>query len=87
MTSINERVINFYMTETSNYRCGYCYSIWEHNDPQAELHHSSRDLQSLLPKPLGYLFSANSLLKVLGDLSFSIHFSSKAAGMLVGAKQ
>lgn len=48
MASLSERVIHFIMAEPNNYRCGYCYLIWEHNDPQAELHHSSRDLQFLL---------------------------------------
>ncbi|WP_445780215.1 hypothetical protein [Shewanella sp.] len=75
MTSTNEMVINFHMTEACNYRCGYCYTNLEGNDLQAELHHSSKDIQSLLIRPAGYFFSDNSIRKALGDTSVRINFA------------
>ncbi|MGI2040584.1 hypothetical protein ACRN9Z_21310 [Shewanella frigidimarina] len=76
MTSTNEMVINFHMTEAYNYRCGYRYATWEGNDLQAELHHSSKDIQSLLIKLVGYFFSDNPIRKALGYTSARINFAS-----------
>jgi radical S-adenosyl methionine domain-containing protein 2 len=79
MTSTSEKVINFHMTEACNYRCGYCYSTWEGNDSQAELHHSSQDIQSLLVKLVDYFFSDNPIRRTLGYTSVRINFAGGVA--------
>ncbi|GIU46515.1 viperin family antiviral radical SAM protein [Shewanella algidipiscicola] len=84
MTNISEMVINFHMTETCNYRCGYCYATWESNDSQAELHHSSGDIQSLLIKLADYFFSENPIRKALGYTSVRINFAGGEPVMLGG---
>ncbi|WP_394230066.1 viperin family antiviral radical SAM protein [Shewanella colwelliana] len=82
MTSISEMVINFHMTETCNYRCGYCYATWEGNDSQAELHQSSGDIQSLLRKLADYFLSENPIRKALRYTSVRINFAGGEPVML-----
>lgn len=84
MTSMNEMVINFRMTETCNDRCKYCYATRESNNPQSELHHVSRDIQSLLLKPSDCFFSENPTHEVLGYQSVKINFESRSPAMAGG---
>ncbi|USD37977.1 viperin family antiviral radical SAM protein [Ferrimonas sp. SCSIO 43195] len=84
MTSVNEMVINFHMTETCNYRCEYCYATWEGNDSQAELHHSFGDIQSLLRKLSNYFFTSNALKTALGYRAVRINFAGGEPVMLGG---
>ncbi|WP_285163245.1 viperin family antiviral radical SAM protein [Shewanella goraebulensis] len=84
MTSTNEMVINFHMTEACNYRCGYCYATWEGNDSQSELHHSSQDIQSLLKKLADYFFADNPIRKALGYTSVRLNFAGGEPVMLGG---
>jgi radical S-adenosyl methionine domain-containing protein 2 len=79
MTSTSEMVINFHMTEACSYRCGYCYATWEGNDSQAELHHSSQYIQSLLIKLADYFFSDKPIRKALGHTSVRINFAGGVA--------
>lgn len=82
MTTINEIVINFHMTEECNYRCGYCYATWEGNHSKAELHHSFGDIESLMLKLADYFFAENSLYHILNYTSVRINFAGGEPVML-----
>lgn len=84
MTSMNEMVINFRITETCNDRCKYCSAIRESNDLQAELHHASGDIQSLMLKSSDYFFSKNPTREVLGYQTVKINFTGRSPAMAGG---
>lgn len=84
MTGMNEMVINFRITETCNDRCKYCPATRESKDPQAELHHASGDIQSLMLKSSDYFFSKNPTREVLGYQTVKINFTGRSPAMAGG---
>lgn len=82
MTTIQELVINFHMTEACNYRCGYCYATWQDNSAETELHHAAENIHALLLKLADYFFADNSLRQTLKYQSVRINFAGGEPVML-----
>lgn len=59
MPSIPELVINWHLTESCNFHCGYCYSTWQRPDTKRELWKDSAKTQALLNSITQYFSPGN----------------------------
>jgi len=83
--TINELVINFHMTETCNYSCGYCYAAWNDLCSARELHHHDGQVELLLKALAEYYLNDNPLAAELGYKSVRINFAG-GEPMLLGPR-
>nr|WP_067297728.1 viperin family antiviral radical SAM protein [Marinobacterium profundum] len=83
MTTLDQLVINFHMTESCNYRCGYCYATWNDHSSERELHRHSGEVERLLDSLADYFLNPNPLQQALGYRSVRLNFAG-GEPMLLG---
>ncbi|GGO77599.1 radical SAM protein [Marinobacterium nitratireducens] len=83
MTTLDQLVINFHMTESCNYRCGYCYATWNDHCSARELHRHSGEVERLLDGLSDYFLNPNPLQQALGYRSVRLNFAG-GEPMLLG---
>jgi radical S-adenosyl methionine domain-containing protein 2 len=85
MPRINELVINYHMTETCNYRCGYCFATWANAKARTELHRHPGKVKSLLENLASTFLADNPLQQETGYTSVRINFAG-GEPMLLGQR-
>lgn len=85
MTTTNELVINFHMTEACNYRCDYCYATWDSGCYSKELHRIDGAVESLIDRIADYFLTDNSLKQAMGYRSVRLNFAG-GEPMLLGKR-
>ena len=72
MSSVNQLVINYHITEKCNYDCHYCYAKWVKPN---ELHRNIDEMKRVLDKLAKYFLSPNPIQKQLGYQSVRLNFA------------
>lgn len=85
MTTTNELVINFHMTESCNYRCDYCYATWDSGCYSKELHRIDGAVESLIDRIANYFLTDNSLKQAMHYRSVRLNFAG-GEPMLLGKR-
>lgn len=85
MTTSNELVINFHMTESCNYSCDYCYATWNSKCHSQKLHQKEGEVTNLIDQLAEYFLDQNLLRINMRYNSVRINFAG-GEPMLLGKR-
>jgi len=85
MKTPNELVINFHMTEACNYRCDYCYAVWDGGSHSKELHSKEGEVKFLIEQLGNYFLADNPLRQAMEYSSVRLNFAG-GEPMLLGKR-